>query len=71
MFYYKKVTALGWMVLKSRIVPDCKESKVKIYKLISDLVLKCNDNGKQFNLIQFSQEYNNQINERKEKKKNK
>jgi hypothetical protein len=50
-------------------VQDCKESKVEMYKPICGLVFKCNSNGRQFNLIQFSQEYSNQINERKEKKR--
>jgi hypothetical protein len=38
-----------------------------MYKSIWDLVFKYNDSGKQFNLIQFSQEYSNQRNERKKK----
>jgi hypothetical protein len=40
-----------------------------MYKSIWDLVFKCNGSEKQFNSIQFSQEYNNQRNERKEKKR--
>jgi hypothetical protein len=38
-----------------------------MYKPIWGLVFKCNDSGIQFNLIQFSQEYNNKRNVRKEK----
>jgi hypothetical protein len=60
--------ALGWLYLKAKIVQDCKEPKVEIYKPIWGLVFKCNGSGRQFNLIQFSQEYNNQRNKRKEKK---
>jgi hypothetical protein len=40
-----------------------------MYKPIWGLVFKCNGGGRQFNLIKFSQEYSNQINERKEKKR--
>jgi hypothetical protein len=55
-------------ILKHKIiVHDCKESKVEIYKSIWGLVFKCNDSGRQFNSTQFSQKYNNQRNERKEK----
>jgi hypothetical protein len=36
--------------------------------MIWDLVFKCNGSGIQFNKIQFSQEYSNQRNVRKEKK---
>jgi hypothetical protein len=50
-------------------VQDCKEPKVEMYKPIWDLVFKCNGSGIQFNLVQFSQEYNNQRNERKRKEK--
>jgi hypothetical protein len=50
-------------------VQDCKEPKVEMYKPIWDLVFKCNGSGIQFNLVQFSQEYNNQRNERKKKEK--
>jgi hypothetical protein len=57
------------MVLKVKIVQDCKEPKVEIYKPIWSLVFKCNDSGRQFNSFQFSQEYSNQRNERKENKK--
>jgi hypothetical protein len=39
-----------------------------MYKPIWDLVFKCNGSRIQFNLIQFSQEYSNQRNVRKEKK---
>jgi hypothetical protein len=37
-----------------------------MYKSIWDLVFKCNDSGIQFSSIQFSQEYSNQRNMRKE-----
>jgi hypothetical protein len=37
--------------------------------MIWDLVFKCNGSGIQFNKIQFSQEYSNQRNVRKEKKR--
>jgi hypothetical protein len=40
-----------------------------MYKPIWRLVFKCNGNGIQFNSIQFSQEYSNQRNMRKEKKR--
>jgi hypothetical protein len=40
-----------------------------MYKLIWGLVFKWNGSGRQFNSIQFSQEYNNQRNERKKKEK--
>jgi hypothetical protein len=46
---------------------ECKESKVEMYKTIWGLMFKCNDSGIQFKSIQLSQEYNNQINVRKEK----
>jgi hypothetical protein len=61
--------ALGMMIFKVKIVQHCKEPNVELYKPIWGLVFKCNDNGIQFNSIQFSQEYNNQINERKRKEK--
>jgi hypothetical protein len=49
-------------------VQDYKEPKVEMYKSILGLVFKCNDSAIQFNLIQFSQEYSNQRNMRKERK---
>jgi hypothetical protein len=48
-------------------VQEYKRSKVKMYKPIWGLVFKCNGSGIQFNSIQFSQEYSNQRNVRKEK----
>jgi hypothetical protein len=57
------------VILKVKIVQECKESKVEMYKPIWGLVFKCNGSGIQFNLIQLSQEYNNQKNVRKEKKR--
>jgi hypothetical protein len=39
-----------------------------MYKPIWGLVFKCNGSVRQFNSIQFSQEYSNQRNKRKEKK---
>jgi hypothetical protein len=59
--------ALGWWYLKAKIVQDCKEPKIEMYKPIWGLVFKYNGSGRQFNSIQFSQEYNNQRIERKEK----
>jgi hypothetical protein len=63
------VLGLGWWYLKPKIVQDCKEPKVKMYKPIWGLVFKCNDSGRQFNLIQFSQEY--KIKEMRENKRKK
>jgi hypothetical protein len=40
------VMDLGWMVFKGRIVQDYKEPKIEIYKLIWDLVFKCNGSGR-------------------------
>jgi hypothetical protein len=48
-------------------VQECKETKVEIYKPIWRLMFKYNGSGIQFKSIQFSQEYNNRINMRKEK----
>jgi hypothetical protein len=50
-------------------VQEYNEPKVEMYKSIWGLVFKCNGSGIQFNTIQFSQEYSNQRNVRKEKKK--
>jgi hypothetical protein len=50
-------------------VQECKEPKVEMYKSIWCLMFKCNGSGIQFKLIQFSQEYRNQRNMRKEKKR--
>jgi hypothetical protein len=50
-------------------VQECKEPKVEMYKPIWGLVFKCNGSGIQFNTIQFSQEYSNQRNVRKKKKR--
>jgi hypothetical protein len=49
-------------------VQECKELKVEMYKPIWGLMFKCNDSRIRFKSIQFSQEYNNQINVRKESK---
>jgi hypothetical protein len=49
------------VILNVKIVQEYKEPKVEMYKPIWDLVFKCNGSGIQFNLIQFSQEYNNQF----------
>jgi hypothetical protein len=58
------------MVLKGqKIVQECKKSKVEMYKLIWGLMFKYNGSGMQFKSIQFSQEYSNQRNVRKEKEK--
>jgi hypothetical protein len=62
------VITLGWWYLKLKIVQESKESKVEIYKPIWGLMLKYNGNGIQFNSVQFSQEYSNQRNVRKENK---
>jgi hypothetical protein len=40
-----------------------------MYELIWSLVFKCNGSERQFNSIKFSQEYSNQRNKRKEKKR--
>jgi hypothetical protein len=37
--------ALGWWFKRLRIMQDCKEFKVEMYKPICDLVLKCNNGG--------------------------
>jgi hypothetical protein len=50
-------------------VQEYNEPKVEMYKSIWGLVFKCNGSGIQFNTIQFSQEYSNQRNVRKEKKR--
>jgi hypothetical protein len=60
---------LRMVVLKVKIVQKYKEPKVEMYKSSWGLVFKCNGSRIQFNLIQFSQEYSNQKNVRKEKKK--
>jgi hypothetical protein len=39
-----------------------------MYKPVWDLMFKCNDSGIRFKIIQFSQEYSNQRNVRKESK---
>jgi hypothetical protein len=57
------------VVLKVKIEQECKEPKVEMYKSIWGLVFKCNGSEIQFNTIQFSQEYSNQRNARKEKKR--
>jgi hypothetical protein len=57
------------VALNIKIVQEYKELKVEMYKPIWGLMFKCNGSGIQFNLIQFSQEYNNQRNVRKEKKR--
>jgi hypothetical protein len=49
-------------------VQECKEPKVEMYKPIWGLMFKCNDSRIQFKSIQFSQEYSNQNNVRKESK---
>jgi hypothetical protein len=55
------------VVLKVKIVQECKEPKVEMYKPIWGLEFKCNDSRIQFNLFQFSQEYSNQRNVRKKR----
>jgi hypothetical protein len=47
---------------------ECKEPKVEMYKPIWGLMFKCNGSGIRFKSIQFSQEYINQRNVRKESK---
>jgi hypothetical protein len=59
--------ALGWWYLKVKIAQEYKEPKVEMYKPIWGLMFKCNGSGIQFKSIQFSQEYNNKKNMRKEK----
>jgi hypothetical protein len=48
-------------------VQERKESKVEMYKPIWSLMFKYNGSGIQFKSIQFSQEYSNKKNMRKEK----
>jgi hypothetical protein len=55
------------VVLKGQNNARNKEHKVEMYKPIWDLMFKCNGSGIQFKSIQFSQEYSNQRNMRKEK----
>jgi hypothetical protein len=50
------------------MVQECKEPKVEMYKPIWGLMFKCNGSGIRFKIIQFSQEYSNQRNVRKESK---
>jgi hypothetical protein len=45
---------------------DCKEPKVEMYKSILGLMFKYNGSGIQIKSIQFSQEYSNQRNLKKE-----
>jgi hypothetical protein len=49
-------------------VQECKEPKVEMYKPIWGLMFKCNGSGIRFKSIQFSKEYINQRNVRKESK---
>jgi hypothetical protein len=49
-------------------VQECKEPKVEMYKPVWGLMFKCNDSEIRFKSIQFSQEYSNQRNVRKESK---
>jgi hypothetical protein len=57
------------VVLNVKIVQKYKEPKVEMYKVILDLVFKCNGSRIYFNSIQFSQEYSNQRNVRKKEEK--
>jgi hypothetical protein len=57
------------VVLNVKIVQEYTEPKVEMYKPIWGLVFKCNGSGIQFNSTQFSQEYSNKRNMRKEKKR--
>jgi hypothetical protein len=50
-------------------VQECKEPKEEMYKSIWGLMFKCNGSGIQFKSIQFSQEYSNQRNMKKENKR--
>jgi hypothetical protein len=59
--------SLGWWYLKVKIVQECKEPKVEMYKPIWGLMFNCNGSGIQFKSIQFLQEYSNQRNVRKKK----
>jgi hypothetical protein len=38
--------ALRWLYLKAKIMQDCKEPKVEMYKPIWDLMFKCNGSGR-------------------------
>jgi hypothetical protein len=49
-------------------VQECKEPKIEMDKLIWSLMFKRNDSGIRFKSIQFSKEYSNQRNVRKENK---
>jgi hypothetical protein len=49
-------------------VQECKEPKVEMYKPVWGLMFKYNGSGILFKSIQFSQEYSNQRNVRKESK---
>jgi hypothetical protein len=49
-------------------VQEYKEPKVEMYKPIWGLMFKCNGSGIRFKSIQFSREYSNQRNVRKESK---
>jgi hypothetical protein len=49
-------------------VQECKEPKVEMNKQIWGLMFKSNVSGIRFKSIQFSQEYSNQRNVRKESK---
>jgi hypothetical protein len=49
-------------------VQECKEPKVEMYKPIWGLMFKSNGSEIRFKSIQFSQEYSNQRNVRKESK---
>jgi hypothetical protein len=53
------------VVLKGQ---ECKEPKVEMYKPVWSLMFKFNGSGIRFKAIQFSQEYSNQRNVRKESK---
>jgi hypothetical protein len=56
----RSLKSLGWWYWKVKIVQECKEPKVEMYKSIWGLMFKCNGSGIQFKSIQFSQEYSNQ-----------
>jgi hypothetical protein len=63
----RPLKALRRWYWKVKVVQECKEFKVEMYKPIWGLMFKCNDSRIQFKSIQVSQEYNNQRYVRKEK----
>jgi hypothetical protein len=44
----RPLNAIGWWYRKVKIVQECKELKVEMYKLIWGLMVKCNGSGIRF-----------------------